>query len=415
MEILKNINPTVLLLATIDTKGTEALYLGKFIKTLGIEPILIDLSIRPAASSILSQFQWMEEEKIDVSRIISLNSSKDMSSNMKTIVDSALDIARKLVIEGRVRGVIGIGGCTGTLMISSIMQSLPFGIPKVIVSAAAAQPGLSNQFLKTSDIMLFHSVIDIFGLSHHVKNILERAAYALYAMVHGPLDAPDIDRESAIAMTMMSTCEKCARSVQLALEKNGYHVIGFTANGIGDRVMEDMIKNAMFKGVIDLAPGGVGEHFYGYMRDAGPDRLENAGKMGLPQIISMCGVNHITPSRSKVTLKQGARRKYDLDSFRTWIRMTPKELKHVSKIFADKLNKSRGLVKIIIPLKGWSSVDSPGSPTYDPDEDKVFIFELRRWIKSDIEIIEVNANMEDPAFAKTIARVAYDLFVKKVL
>lgn len=415
MEILKSIKPAVLLLATTDTKGTEALYLGKFIKTLGMEPILIDLSIRPAAYSILAQFQGMEKEKINVGRILSRNRSKNMSSTMKTIVDRASDIARRLVIEGRVRGVIGIGGCTGTLMISSVMQSLPFGMPKVIVSAAAAQPGLSNQFLRTSDILLFHSVIDIFGLSHHVKNILERAAYALHAMVQGPLDDPSMDRENAIAMTMMSTCEKCARSVQTALENNGHHVIGFDANGIGDRAMEGMIQNAMFKGVIDLAPGGVGEHSYGYTRDAGPDRLENAGKMGIPQIISLCGVNHITPSRSKVTPKQEARRKYDLDSFRTWIRMTPKELKQVSKIFADKLNRSKGLVKIVVPLKGWSAVDSPGSPTYDPDEDKAFIFELRKRLKSDIEMIEVNANMEDPAFAKTIARVAKDLFVKKAL
>jgi uncharacterized protein (UPF0261 family) len=318
-----------------------------------------------------------------------------------------------MVDEGMVSGVIGIGGCTGSLMITAVLQSLPFGLPKLVVSSAASQPGLSNQFLKTSDLILFHSVIEIFGLSDPVRNILERAAHALQGMVRGPVVAPFIDRERAVAMTMMSPCEKCARSVRVALEKEGYQVIGFHANGIGDRAMEGMVGAGLFRGVIDLAPGGVGEHLYGFMRDAGSDRLETAGRVGVPQIISMCGVNHITPSRSMVTAELRARRKYDLDAFRTWIRMTPKELQEVSKVFGDKLNRSTGPIKILLPLKGWSSVDSPGSPTYDAEEDTIFAAGLRKALKKGIEVIEVDANMEDPEFARAVASAASDLFSTK--
>jgi uncharacterized protein (UPF0261 family) len=414
LEIPENVTPNLLIIATMDTKGPEALYLRDLLKGLGVNPLLMDLSMRygdrvtgPGISAALVA-------EAGGYSLDELSRSRNMTTNMKCMVNGAIGIARKLVNDGKVSGVLGIGGCTGTLMITEVLQSLPFGLPKVMVSSAAAQPGLSNQFLKTSDIMLFHSVIEIFGFSNPVRNILERAAYALQGMVRGPVVAPVIDRERAIAMTMMSPCERCARSIRLALEKEGYQVIGFHANGIGDQAMEGMIGAGQFRGVVDLAPGGVGEHLYRFMRDAGPNRLETAGRLGMPQVISMCGVNHITPSRSMAKAKHRKRRKYDLDAFRTWIRMTPKELREVSGVFAGKLNRSTGSVKILVPLKGWSSVDSPGSPTYDPEEDTIFVKELRGKLRKEIEIIEVDASMEDPEFSHAVVDAATHLFGKVI-
>jgi uncharacterized protein (UPF0261 family) len=374
----------------------------------------MDLSMRYGDQVAVSGISAALVAKAGGYSLDELSRSRNMTTNMKCMVNGAISIARKLVNDGKVSGVLGIGGCTGTLMITKVLQGLPFGLPKVMVSSAASQPGLSNQFLKTSDIMLFHSVIEIFGFSNPVRNILERAAYALNGMVQGPVVAPVIDSEWAVAMTMMSPCERCARSVRLALEQEGYQVIGFHANGIGDRAMEDMVGAGQFRGVVDLAPGGVGEHLYRFMRDAGPNRLETAGRLGMPQVISMCGVNHITPSRSVAKAKHRKRRKYDLDAFRTWIRMTPKELREVSEIFADKLNRSAGLVKILVPHKGWSSVDTPESPTYDPEEDALFVKELRGKLRKEIEIIEVDANMEDPEFSHAVVDAATHLFGKVI-
>ena len=121
-------------------------------------------------------------------------------------------------------------------------------------------------------------------------------------------------------------------------------------------------------------------------------------------------MNHITPSRSMTKPAHLARRKYDLDAFRTWIRMTPKELREVAEVFAWKLNKSTGPVKVLIPLKGWSSVDSPGSPTYDPAEDAVFVRGLRNRLKKEIEVIEVDANIEDPEFAAAVMSATRHVF-----
>jgi uncharacterized protein (UPF0261 family) len=171
-----------------------------------------------------------------------------------------------------------------------------------------------------------------------------------------------------------------------------------------------MIANGFFQGVVDLAPGGVGEHLYGFMRDAGPHRLETAGKAGIPQIISTCSVNHMTPAKSKYKPEYHKRRKYDLDKFRTWIRLSSAELKEVAGAFADKLNQATGTVRIVIPQNGWSSVDSPENPTYDPQEDQVFVKTLRQQLKPDVSVVEIAANMEDEAFAQAIISAALEIF-----
>jgi uncharacterized protein (UPF0261 family) len=193
------------------------------------------------------------------------------------------------------------------------------------------------------------------------------------------------------------------------LENAGYQVIGFSAAGIGDRAMEEMILQGFFQGVVDLAPGGVGEHIFGFMRDAGPNRLESAGRVGIPQVVSTCSVNHITPSKSRYTTDHQQRRKYDLDKFRTWLRMSVEELKAVAAVFADKLNAAKGPVRVVVPSQGWSSVDSPGNPTFDPVEDRVFVEELRRRLQPAIPIGEVDANMEDSAFAEAVVKRALEV------
>ncbi|HHE64496.1 MAG TPA: UPF0261 family protein, partial [Bacteroidetes bacterium] len=126
--------------------------------------------------------------------------------------------------------------------------------------------------------------------------------------------------------------------------------------------------------------------------------------------ISTCSVNHMTPSRSKYKKEFHDRRKYDLDKFRTWLRLSTDELKKVANEFARKLNHSKSPVKVIVPLQGWSSVDSLGSPTYDPEEDRVFVDALRSKLDSRIEIIEIDANMEDATFSQQVIKSALELF-----
>jgi len=400
----------VLILATMDTKGPEALYVRKKIDEQGLRPTLMDLSTRGRRQSSGADIGSAEVAKAGGASLNLLASSSDRGRNTEAIVSGAVKIAHRLLRENRIHGILGLGGYSGSLMTSEVMHSLPFGFPKILVSSAAAIPGLSTRFIQTSDILLFHSVVEIAGLTGLLKNVLERAAFAMVGILHGQVTEPSADKRKAIAMSMLSPCEGCARAVRAALEKRAYPVVGFHATGIGDRAMEAMISGGLFRGVIDLAPGGVGEHLYGFMRDAGPTRLEAAGRMGIPQIISTCGVNHITPRKSKYTREHDLRRRHDIDRLRTWLRMSPRELKEVAVLFAEKLNLSRGPVSVVIPLRGWSSVDAPGNATYDPEEDRIFTTELRKTLKKEIPIAEVDANMEDPEFAQALVKLALEMF-----
>ncbi len=396
---------TVLIISTLDTKGEETYYLRDKIASLGLTPLLMDISMRgegPTRADITPG----EVAAAGGSTIEEIRASTERSRITNITIAGASRIALEHFVEGNLDGVIGMGGSTGSLMATEVMRALPFGIPKLMISSTAALPGLSTRYIGTGDIALFHSVIEISGLSDLLKNVMDRSAHAMAGMVHGTVTSPKAQKGKAIAITMLGPCEQCASSVRTSLEEVGYQVIGFSAAGIGDRAMEEMISQGLFQGVIDLAPGGVGEHLFGFMRDAGPNRMESAGKAGIPQIISTCSVNHMTPAKSRYKPEYHERRKYDLDKYRTWIRLSPAELIEVAGAFREKLNLARGPVKILIPLRGWSSVDYPGNATHDPEEDRVFVQELRRGLNPDIEILEVDANMEDPDFAAAVVKTS---------
>lgn len=400
---------TVLIISTLDTKRDETRYLKYKFKEMGVMPLLMDLSMRGKEKSH-AELTPADVASAGGSTIEEINRSKERSTITNIIIDGATKIATELYAAGKIAGVMAIGGSTGSLMATDVMRALPFGIPKLMISSTAALPGLSTKYIGTGDILLFHSVIEISGVTDMLANVMDRACYAMKGMIKYVDNTLGSNNRKTIAMTMLGPCEQCASSVRAALEKKGYQVIGFSAAGVGDRAMEKMIAEGFFQGVIDLAPGGVGEHYFGYMRDGGPGRLESAGIKGIPQIVSTCSVNHMTPSRSKYKKEFHERRKYDLDKFRTWLRLSPEELKQVANEFARKLNGAKAPVKLMIPTRGWSSVDSWGNPTYDPDEDRIFVDTLRELLDSNIEIIEVDANMEDSVFSQQLTQAALELF-----
>jgi len=404
-----NTPKTVLIISTLDTKREATRYLKYKFKEIDVLPLLMDLSMRGKEKSH-AELTPAHVANAGGSSIEEINRSKERSTITNIIIDGATKITKDLYAAGKIHGVMAIGGSTGSLMATDVMRALPFGIPKLMISSTAALPGLSTKYIGTGDILLFHSVIEISGVSDMLANVMDRACYAMKGMIKYVSNTLVVNNKKTIAMTMLGPCEQCARSVRTSLEKEGYQVTGFSAAGVGDQAMEKMISEGFFQGVIDLAPGGVGEHYFGYMRDGGPNRLESAGKKGIPQIISTCSVNHMTPSRSKYKKEFHDRPRYDLDKFRTWLRLSTDELKIVAREFARKLNGSKAPVKLIIPMQGWSSVDAKGNPTFNPEEDRIFVETLSTELDPIIEIIEIDANMEDAAFSRQVIKTALELF-----
>jgi len=396
---------SVLLISTIDTKYTPAMYLKKAIENQGVKCKLMDISMGKHNYND-ADISADEVAKAGGSTIEEVNSSKERAKITQIMTDGALKIARNLCENGKINGIVGLGGSTGTLMISDVMKGVPFGISKIIISSTAALPGLATKYIGTGDIMLFHSVVEIAGLSHLLENVLDRAAFAAAAMSKvEPIPKEREKNKKSVALTMFGICEKCASFVREKLEKKGnFEVIGFSAAGVCDKAMEDMILEGFFDAVIDLAPGGVGEYILGGMRAAGPYRLENAGKVGIPMVITPSGVNVMSPNKRKYKPDYYERKKYDLDKHRTMLRVNADEMKMVAEEFARKLNKAAEKSKIVFlfPLKGWSSIDYEGSAIHEPETDKVFIETFKKLADKRIIIKEYDLHLEDEEFADKI-------------
>ena len=405
-------SPAVLLISTLDTKARETMYLRRRIEDAGVNVLLMDLSMG-ASSTPSCEIVSEEVARSAGWNIRDIRRSKDRSVITTAMIQGATKIAVERFLKGEVDGVLGLGGSTGSLMACDVMRALPFGLPKVMISSTAALPGLASRYIDTSDLMLFHSVVEIAGLSPLLKNVLDRAAAAVCGMVRIPAVTPGQmhdQKQRLVAMSMFGPCERCARELRLRLEKAGYSVIGFSAAGVCDRAMEDMIGQGYFVGAVDLAPGGVGEELLGGMRAAGPHRLETAGRMGLPQVIAPGGVNLMSPIKSRYKPDYHERRKYDLDKLRTFLRLSPEELIQVARAFADKVNRSQGPIKFLIPTRGWASFDRAGGAVHDPKEDGFFSEELKKRLKPRVEVIEVDANIEDDAFVEALYRAFLSFF-----
>lgn len=403
----------ILFIATLDTKHKESAYLRDAINKIdGCQVLVMDISM---AKHVLNgaDISAAEVAKCGGSTIEEINNSRERAKITTTMINGAISIARKLLGQKEISGVIGLGGSTGSLMCTDVMRALPFGVPKIMVSATAALPGLATRYIGTGDIMLFHSVIEIAGLSPLLKNVIERAAAAIAGMVNVEMVSKEglhSGGKKIIAMSQFGICEGCASSVRKKLEEKDYDVIGFSAAGVCDRAMEEMIAKGLFDAVIDLAPGGVGEHLLGGMRSAGPHRLEAAGKLGIPQIIAPSGVNLMSPRKSRYKPDYHQRKKFDLDKLRTFLRLNEEEIIQVAEEFARKLNQATGPVRVLLPLRGWSSIDGPQSPIYEPETDYLFIENLKKNIQNNLVVVKTfDLNLEDGAFADQVVESLLDV------
>ncbi|MCZ7574525.1 MAG: Tm-1-like ATP-binding domain-containing protein [Ardenticatenaceae bacterium] len=399
---------TVLILAALDTKWQEADFLSKQIQHRGYRTLLLDIGMKgePGLYADIGREEILLASGEDPQGVAAI--VDDRERVMSVVVRGAARILEELYGQARIDGAVCLGGITGTRIGTSIMKSLPFGVPKLAISSTASLGGFASRYIGMSDITLSHSVVEFSGLNDVLRNILAQAAGAICGMVDGAGEAPIAVQQERpfVGMTQWGPCEVCATAVRHQLESKGYQVVGFPANGIGDRAMEEMIeRQGLFQAVIDLAPGGVGEELLGFSRAAGSSRLEAAGKRGIPQIVAPSGVNFGTPLKAKYKPKYELRKKYDYDGLRTFIRLSNDELVMVATVMARKLNRARGPVKVVIPLGGWSSVESRQTGFYDGEADRVFVDELKRRLSPNVEVMEIDSDLDTTDFAQAIVDI----------
>jgi uncharacterized protein (UPF0261 family) len=403
----------IVVMATLDTKGQETGLLRREIEAEGYRTVVMDIGMRgkPEIAADITHDELISAAGHKPEEFALMT---DRGKLMQIMIDGGIRKVNELRSAGTMDGIISIGGTTGTQMGTSIMKSLPFGVPKFALSSTASLRGLAARYIDTADITLMHSVAEIIGVNDLVKNAISRAAKAVCGMaeanIKSPVSARRAGEKPLIALTTFRPTENCATMVTNQLEEQGYQVIGFSAAGIGDKAMEEMIEREnVFGAVIDLAPGGVGEELLKFDRAAGPTRLEAAGKAGIPQVIAPGGINWGSPVKSKYKPDYYSRKIYDLDALRAFVKLSRDEMVMVADAMADKLNKARGPVKFLIPLGGWSSVDPRGTELYEPEIDSAFTEELKKRLRTEIEIREIDADFETPEFAQAVVQAFNDI------
>ena len=402
---------TIAIVSTLDTKGSEAAFLKALIQERGHRVILLDTNTGGEAS-LPPDISAEEVARAAGAEIEEVRKMKDTGRAYGIMIEGAIKKVNSLLEKGELHGIISFGGASNTAMATTIMKSLPFGIAKVMVSSTAAMPAYAGSYFGTKDIAILHSVVDIAGLNPLVRDVLRRAAGMVSGMVETGEGSPALSKErkkDLIALTEFKFSEECCSHVRKLLEERGFEVIPFHAQGTGDRAMEELIEEGFFQGVVDIVPAGVGEELLGGNRAAGPGRLEGAGKMGIPQIITPCGLDMLScgpiergdrgdPLWVSRDLKK--RKLFVPDAFRVQARTTPQELREIAREVARKLNRSKGPVVILIPQKGWSSLDKEGMPLYDPEADQAFVHALKMNLDPKIPVVELDLHLNSREFAQ---------------
>ena len=401
----------IAVIASLDTKGEVVAVLKERIEHFGCLPILLDTSMmgEPGIAPDVTAAEMARAGGRDLNE---LRASTDTDWASSVMIAGGIVKLQELLSAGRLDGVLSVGGHSGTVVGTSMMKALPFGVPKFMVSSSASMP-YGPLYIDTKDITLMHSVVDMAGVNELSHAILVRAAGGVCGMAKasdGPLKTT-VHERPLIAVTEFKFAERCVKWVLDGMAHHGYDAIVWHANGTGDRAMDELIEQGLYDAVIDVVPAGVSEFIFCGNRTAGPHRLEAAGRVGIPQVIAPSGFDMLScgPLERReagdqlwASRKLAERAIFVPDAMRVQVRTTAAELVELAGVLAEKLNAATGPVTMVFPTRGWSNIGSEGQPLHDPATDAVLVDELRGVLKPEIRVVEVDTALNTPEFAAAL-------------
>jgi uncharacterized protein (UPF0261 family) len=397
---------TVLLIGTLDTKGEELAFVRERLLAAGVDVLVADAGTLGPPSGLepnVTREELAAEVGADVDTLT------DRGAAVATMADAAAVLARRLHADGRIEGVLGAGGSGNTAIATAAMRALPVGVPKLMVSTMAA--GDTRDYLGGADVTLMASVTDVAGLNSISARILANAAAAMAGM----LGAPPVElgeQRPLIGATMFGVTTPCVTRAREGLEARGYEVLVFHATGTGGRAMEALVDAGYLAGVLDATTTELCDDLVGGVLSAGPDRLEAAGRAGLPQVVSLGALDMVNfGARDTVPPQFEERNLYVHNPSVTLMRTTAEECAELGRRIARKLSAATGPVALFVPLGGVSMIDAPGQPFFDAEADAALYEALRSGVGPNVELIELDYNINEDAFADAMVK-KLDSFVK---
>lgn len=400
----------IVIICNLDTRGEDIVFVRELIRNRGHVPILVDFSMEeppPVAGDIPCE-EVARRGGLPIETVRQYYRS-NRTAAMNNQIAGAAAIVGELLQQGRVHGVIGIGGATSTLVCTAVMQRLPFGLPKLMATPMAGHPRYAELGVGTSDITMHNTVLDIVKMNPLLRAQITNAVGAICGMVEMSRGTKFRFDRPVVAVSSFGFAEMTVQPAVDLLEAAGFVPVVCHAQGKGDRAMEQMIAEGLFQGVLDLCTGGIIEHLCGGNRDPGPDRLMAAVRRGIPAVLAPCGLDFLSyGGRADKLAATRDRARYVQDQVRIQVRSSAEELCLAADAIADKLNQATGPFTFLVPLRGWSSIDREGQPIYDPAADAAFVARLRERLTRPDAVIEVDLHFYTAEFA----RVAVAEFVR---
>lgn len=396
--------PVVVLVGTLDTKGHEYAFLRERVREHGVDVLLVDVGVHePQIAPDISRQEVAAAVGADSDH---LADAGDRGAAVAAMGRGAAALLRRLHAEGRADGVLGLGGSGGSSIVTSAMRALPVGVPKLMVSTVAS--GDTRPYVGAVDVTMMYSVVDIAGVNSISARIMANAAGAIAGMARATV--PPLDDKPLVGASMFGVTTPGVTRARERLSELGYEVLVFHATGTGGQSMEALAKDGFLAGVLDMTTTELADDLVGGVLSAGPDRLEAAGALGLPQVVSLGALDMVNfGPRETVPPRFAERNLYVHNPTVTLMRTTPAECLELGRRIGRKLSAARGPTALFVPLEGVSMIAVSGQPFHDPAADEALLEGLRSTLEDSVEVHELALDVNDERFAVAMADRLHDL------
>jgi uncharacterized protein (UPF0261 family) len=390
---------TVVLAGALDTKGAEFSYVRHAIRRAGLDVLTVDFGVlgEPSFVPEVGRAEVAQAVGGDLQR---WRSGKHKDEAMAGMAAGLAVVVRRLFDEGRLNGIVSMGGSGGTSVATAAMRTLPVGVPKLVVSTVGG--GDVSGYAGTKDITFMPSVVDIAGFNRISRRIYANAAATIAGMVAA--EPPAEEQAPMIAASMFGNTTAAVGEARARMERQGYEVLVFHATGTGGRTMEDLVRDGYFQGVLDLTTTELADEVCDGVMSAGPDRGRAAPTSGVPVILVPGCVDMANfGAPQTVPTRYADRQLYQWNPNVTLLRTNAAENARIGEMLAAAANAATGPVAVLLPLRGVSMLDSPGGQFWDPDADRACYQAIRSYLKASVPVEEIDANINDEIFAQRAA------------
>ena len=397
---------TVVLIGTLDTKGPEIAYLRDRLQDLGLDTIVVDCGILGEPIDIVPDIDHAEAATYAGTSIGALQNAGSRGKAVAGMREALRKLIPKLFSEGRLHGVVSMGGAEGAVMGAAAMMTLPVGVPKVLVSPIASGYHFFEPLVGTRDMMVVHSVVDILGLNPIACTIFDNVAASLKGMLEFGHGLPEPKAEDRfVAMTMLGNTTNAVMASKELLAEHGYEAVIFHSNGVGGPAMEELAEMGQFIGVIDFTTNEIYDPMVGGIHDGGPERLKRIGLLGLPQVVVPGCIDFSVWNAGTVPPALKDRPVYDHNPEFTLVRANHEEMVELGHVFSQRLNLSIGPTMVAVPTQGLSIPNVPNGPFWNPEADQAFLQTVQEEIRGDIQLFTFERHVNDPQFGREVAEL----------